>query len=562
MIHAGRAIAVQSPRFGDDWWQRGVIYQVYPRSFADSDGDGVGDLNGILDHLDYLGRDGLGVDALWLSPIYPSPGLDLGYDVSDHGSVDPLFGSEEDFDRLIAEAHRRGIRIILDLVLNHTSDQHPWFQSSRSSRTGPFADWYLWRDPAGYGPDGQPLPPNNWVSYFGGPGWQWEPRRKQFYFHTFLTEQPELDWRTPAVETAQFDIARRWLDRGVDGFRLDVFNAFLKHPGLPSNPSRPGTSTWARQVHRYDRDQADLKELIGRFRSMVDAFPGRMTVGELFDGQIEQAAALSAPRHLVFDWELLGTQWTAAALNAALARREAVFGDDLWPTVVLSNHDQSRHATRLVASVSGHDPDAVAKAAAVLLLTVRGTPFIYYGEEIGMEDVEIPAEASVDPPAARVGPDFAWWDRSRCRTPMPWSDRPGGGFTTGRPWLPMGDDIATRNVEAQLADHGSVLALYRRLTALRAELPALQVGAFELLPSAGGEIVAYRRTAAGQALVVVLNLARGAASWRVPDAPPGTRWKTVLSTDGRAPATEFQITVPELPLEADEARILLAAADD
>jgi alpha-glucosidase len=561
MDHAGHPIAVQSPRFGDDWWQRGVIYQVYPRSFADSDGNGVGDLPDIIEHLDYLGRDGLGVDALWLSPIYPSPGLDLGYDVSDHGSVDPLFGTEADFDRLVVEAHRRGIRIILDLVLNHTSDQHPWFRSSRSSRTGPFADWYLWRDPAGYGPDGDPLPPNNWTSYFGGPGWHWEPRRKQFYFHTFLTEQPELDWRRPAVEAAQFAMVRRWLDRGVDGFRLDVFNAFLKHPGLPSNPSRPGTSTWARQVHRYDRDQPDLKDLIGRFRAMVDAYPGRMTVGELFDGQIEQAAELTGPRHLVFDWELLGTQWTAAAVTAALARRDAVFGEDRWPTVVLSNHDQSRHASRLVASDAGHDPDAVAKAAAVMLLTLRGTPFIYYGEEIGMEDVEIPPEESVDPPAARVGPDFAWWDRSRCRTPMPWSAGPGAGFTTGRPWLRIGPDSETRNVAAQLADPGSVLALYRRLTALRAELPALQVGEFELLPSAGTGLVAYTRTTPDQTLLVVLNLGHERAAWRVPDAPAGRCWLTVLVSAGE-PSAPAPFAGPDVTLEADEARILQAVPDD
>ncbi|MGZ8514386.1 MAG: alpha-amylase family glycosyl hydrolase [Candidatus Limnocylindrales bacterium] len=553
---------MQSPRFGDDWWRRGVIYQVYPRSFADSDGDGVGDLPGILDHLDYLGRTGLGVDALWLSPIYPSPGLDLGYDVSDHGSVDPLFGTDADFDRLVAEAHRRGIRIILDLVLNHTGDQHPWFRSSRSSRVGPFADWYLWRDPAGYGPDGEPLPPNNWTSYFGGPGWQWESRRKQFYFHTFLTEQPELDWRTPAVEAAQFAMVRRWLDRGVDGFRLDVFNAFLKHPGMPSNPSRPGTSSWARQVHRYDRDQPDLKELIGRFRAMVDAVPGRMTVGELFDGQIEQAAELTASRHLVFDWELLGTQWTAAAVNAALARRDAVFGEDRWPTVVLSNHDQSRHASRLVASVAGHDRDAVAKAAAVLLLTVRGTPFIYYGEEIGMEDVEIPPDESVDSPVARVGPDFAWWDRSRCRTPMPWSGGPGAGFTTGRPWLRIGSDSATRNVAAELDDNGSVLTLYRRLTALRAAMPALQVGAFELLPSAGSSVVAYTRATPDQTLLVVLNLAREPTPWRVPGASDSVRWRTALTTGAVPSVTERLVVGREIALGADEARILEAVADD
>ncbi len=562
MSHLGRPLAVQSPRFGDDWWQRGVIYQIYPRSFADSDGDGVGDLPGILEHLDHLGPDGLGVDALWLSPIYQSPGLDLGYDVSDHGSVDPLFGTEADFDRLVVEAHRRGLRIILDLVLNHTSDRHPWFRSSRSSREGPFADWYLWRDPSGYGPDGEPLPPNNWTSYFGGPGWQWEPRRKQFYFHTFLTEQPELDWRTPAVEAAQFAMVRRWLERGVDGFRLDVVNAFLKHPGLPSNPSRPGTSTWARQVHRYDRDQPDLKDLIARFRAMVDAVPGRMTVGELFDGQIEQAAELTAPRHPVFDWELLGTQWTAAAVNAALARREAVFGPDRWPTVVLSNHDQSRHASRLVGSVAGHDRDAVAKAAAVLLLTVRGTPFMYYGEEIGMEDVAIPAEESVDPPAARVGPDFAWWDRSRCRTPMPWSAGAGAGFTSGHPWLRIGSDSETRNVAAQLADRRSVLALYRRLIGLRASMPALQTGTFELLPGGGPDLVAYTRTCLDQTLLIVLNLSRESTIWRVPDAPSGSCWRTALDVGDATSMGDFIVSGSDVALAPDAARILEAAGDD
>ena len=265
----GRAI----PRFGDDWWRRGVVYQIYPRSFADTDGDGVGDLPGIIAHLDHLGPDGLGVDAIWLSPIYPSPGLDLGYDVSDHERVDPLFGTEDDFDRLVAEAHRRGIRVVLDLVMNHTSDAHRWFGSSSDGRTGPHADWYLWRDAAGVGPDGERLPPNNWVSWFGGSGWEWEPAREQFYFHTFLAEQPELDWRAPGVEDAQFEMVRGWLERGVDGFRLDTFNCFLKHPDLPSNPTRPGSTAWTRQVHIYDRDQPDLPELIGRFRAIVDSKP-------------------------------------------------------------------------------------------------------------------------------------------------------------------------------------------------------------------------------------------------------------------------------------------------
>jgi alpha-glucosidase len=560
VTQVGRPPVVQAPRFGADWWQRGVVYQVYPRSFADADGDGVGDLPGIMEHLDYLGRDGLGVDALWLSPIYPSPGRDLGYDVTDHGAVDPLLGSDADFDRLVAEAHRRGLRIVLDLVLNHTSDEHPWFRSSRTSRIGPFADWYLWRDPAGVGPDGAPLPPNNWTSYFGGPGWQWEPRREQFYFHTFLTEQPDLDWRTPAVEAAQFAMVRRWLERGVDGFRLDVFNALLKHPELPSNPSRPGTSTWARQVHRYDRDQPDLKELIARFRALLDASPGHMSVGELFDGQIEQAAELTAPGHLVFDWELLGTHWTGAAIRAALARREGAFGSNRWPTVVLTNHDQSRHASRLVASVGGHDRNAVAKAAALLLLTVRGTPFLYYGEEIGMGDVEIPADESVDLPALRLGPDFAWWDRSQCRTPLPWSSGPGAGFTTGRPWLRMGPDTETRNVGAQLRDRWSVLNWYRRLIALRASMPALQVGTFELLPAMATSMVAYARRTTGQTSLVVLNVGRERATWRLPRAPDAMAWRVALSTSDRAPSIGEDGGGFETELEPDEAWVLEAVA--
>ena len=250
------------------------------------------------------------------------PGLDLGYDVSDHERVDPLFGTEDDFDRLVDAAHRRGIRVILDLVMNHTSDAHRWFVASRAGRDGPYADWYLWRDPAGEDEHGSPLPPNNWVSFFGGPGWEWEPARRQFYYHTFLVEQPELDWRAAGVEDAQFEMVRGWLARGVDGFRLDVFNTFLKHPDLPSNPSKPGVSAWDRQVHLFDRDQPDFPALIGRFRAILDEEPGRMSIGELFDGTIETAAGLTTDRHLVFDWQLLVSPWDAPAIRAAIEARE------------------------------------------------------------------------------------------------------------------------------------------------------------------------------------------------------------------------------------------------
>ena len=539
---------LEGARFGDDWWQRGVVYQIYPRSFADSDGDGIGDLTGIVDHLDHLGPDGLGVDAIWLSPIYPSPGVDLGYDVSDHERVDAVFGSEEDFDRLVEEAHRRGIRVVLDLVMNHTSDAHRWFGASRRGRTGPYADRYLWADPAGTGTAGQPLPPNNWVSWFGGPGWEWVPGRDQFYFHTFLAEQPELNWRDPAVEEAQFRMVRGWLERGVDGFRLDVFNVFLKHPDLRSNPTSTGPTAWTRQTHIHDRDQPDLPALIGRFRAILDAKPGRMSVGELFDGTIETAANLTTDRHLVFDWELVTMAWTAAGVGSAVAAREAAFGESRWPAAALSNHDQPRHASRLAASIGATDRDAVARAAALLLLTLRGTPFLYYGEELGMGDVDIPPDESVDPPASRVGPDFEWWDRSRCRTPMPWSAGPGAGFTTGRPWLRLGPDADKRNVQAQLQDPGSVLSFYRRIIALRAATPALQVGSLRVQPGSDGDVVAYTRETSDQVILVVLNIGRVGVAWHLPEWSQGSGWRLLLTTIG--------ITVPDAALPDGTATVL------
>jgi alpha-glucosidase len=510
---AGRVEAAFESR---DAWLDAVIYQVYPRSFADSDGDGVGDLPGIIDRLDQLGPDGLGIDAIWLSPIYPSPGLDVGYDVSDHARVDPVFGTEADFDRLVAEAHRHDLRIILDLVLNHTSDQHAWFEASRASRNNPYADWYLWRDPAGAGPAGEPLPPNNWVSFFGGSAWEFEPRRGQFYLHTFLVEQPDLNWRNPAVEAAQLAIVRGWLERGVDGFRLDVFNAFLKHPDLPSNPERPGRTAWLRQVHVFDRDQPDFVDLLARFRAVVDAYPGRFTVGELFDGGPDEAARLTADHHLVFDWELVTAPWSAEAFRTIVERREATFGPGRRPTLVLSNHDQPRHASRLATSAGTADVDGIAKAAAVLLLDLRGTPFLYYGEEIGMVDVAIPRDEIIDPPARIAGPDFPWWNRDQCRTPMPWSAGPGAGFTTGRPWLRIGADAARRNVAAASADPGSVLATYRRLLAARRSLEALRRGDYRTLDAGHPDVFAWRRSTADSSAVVVVNFATAARQVRVP----------------------------------------------
>jgi alpha-glucosidase len=529
---------------GDTWWRDGVIYQVYPRSFADSDGDGTGDLPGIIDHLDYLGRSGLGVDAIWLSPIYPSPGLDVGYDVSDHETIDPRFGTDADFDRLVRDAHRRGLRVILDLVMNHTSDRHRWFEASRQSRDNPYADWYLWRDPGGFDGDGEPRPPNNWVSFFGGPAWTWEPRREQFYLHTFLPEQPDLNWRNPAVEAAQFKMVRGWLDRGVDGFRLDVFNAFLKHPDLPSNPSREGTTAWTRQDHLNDRDQPDFRDLLSRFRAVIDAYAGRFTVGELFDAGPERAAELTSDHHLVFDWGLVGTAWSAEAFGSVIDRREQIFGPDRWPTLVLSNHDQPRHASRLAASAEMHDTDAIAKAAAVVLLGLRGTPFLYYGEEIGMVDVPIPTDEIIDPPARRAGPDFAWWNRDQCRTPMAWTGGLGAGFTSGRPWLRIGEDAAYRNVEAQAADPSSVLACYRRLLRARRQTPALRSGALHRLTVDDPDVLGWVRGSGEDAAIVLVNFAAAERSVRWQPAGDGS-WHvlTGTSTEPSKPTGDAEITL-------------------
>ncbi|HEY7589675.1 MAG TPA: alpha-glucosidase [Candidatus Limnocylindrales bacterium] len=547
---------VEGAAFGSDWWQRGVVYQVYPRSFADANGDGVGDLAGLIDRLDYL-NDGteqsLGVDAIWLSPIYPSPGVDVGYDVSDHASIDPLFGTLDDFDRLIDEAHRRGIRIVLDLVMNHTSSAHPWFQESRADARGPRADWYIWRDP----PRAWSRPPvrrrpNNWVSFFGGPAWTWDDARGQFYLHTFLPEQPDLNWRNPEVRAAMLAMVRGWLDRGVDGFRLDVFNAYFKHAELRSNPRRVvGRRAYDRQRHHYDKDQPELHEFLAEFRALVEERDGRMTVGELFAADPRRAREYAAPRHLIFDFHLINQPWSAAAFAAATAEREAIFGADGWPTVVLSNHDQSRHVSRFGG---GRDGDAIARAAAVLLLGLRGTPFVYYGEEIGLRDVSIPRAEIVDPPARRGGPIARrlspWWNRDQARSPMPWGDGPNGGFSPVRPWLRVAPDAAMRNVARQATDPASVLSAYRRLVWLRRAHPALQVGTYRRLTDAGRDVLAWVRAAGDDTIVLAVNFGRGPGSFRL-EAPSGQTWQRLFGTHEPAPSAARGGERVELrPLEA------------
>jgi alpha-glucosidase len=537
-----------------DWWKGGVVYQIYPRSFADSNGDGIGDLPGILAHLDHLrgeGPDALGVDAIWLSPMYPSPDYDFGYDVADYVGVDPKYGTLADFDRLVEACHARGLKVILDLVLNHTSHQHAWFEASRASRTGPFADWYIWRDSPGRSPTGRRRPPNNWRSFFGGSAWTWEPRREQFYMHTFLPEQPDVNWRNPATRAALLDVVRTWLDRGVDGFRLDVFNTFFKDEALRSNPRKIGRrGWWGWQRHLHDRDQPELAAALAELRGLVDAKADRMTVGELFDNAFEAAAAYSIPGHLIFDWSLIGLPWDARAFAAAIARRDEVFGAG-WPANVLSNHDQPRHASRYdePAPATQAVGDRRAGVAAALLLTLRGTPFLYYGEEIAMRNLRVPNAEALDPPARRASWLFPWWNRDQARGPMQWRGGPGAGFTTGRPWLPIAPDADSRNVATQAADPGSVLALYRRLIALRQATPALIVGDQELLDVGDADVLAYRRSLDGRTALVALNFASRTAAIELPASPAGRTWLVGLSTHDRSAGSELRGGLTLSPLE-------------
>ena len=554
---------VENAAFGEDWWRRGVVYQVYPRSFADSNDDGFGDLPGLIDRLDYL-NDGtersLGIDAIWLSPIHPSPGFDVGYDVADYDAIDPIFGTLDDFDRLVAEAHRRGIRLMLDLVMNHTSSEHSWFEQSRRDPNGPYGDWYLWRD-GRQGRLGRRSAPNNWSSFFGGSAWTWDEVRGQYYLHTFLPEQPDVNWRNPAVREAMLTMVRGWLERGVDGFRLDVFNAFFKDADLRSNPRRyRGRRPYDRQVHLYDKDQPELLDFLAEFRALVDSFPGSMTVGELFSSDPIGAVRLSAPRHLVFDWWLIKTPWQAPAFVRASQMREEMFRESGWPTVVLGNHDQSRLASRLAPHADGTSSDEVARAAAVLSLTLRGTPFLYYGEEIGARDVSVTWEEIIDPPARRGGRLIRrlipWWNRDQARSPMPWGGGgPNGGFTAGRPWLRTAPDVETRNVAIQADDPASVLNAYRRLLWLRRRHPALQVGGYRHVATHTPDVYVYERATDTETIIVAVNFAATDRNFAIRTS---RRWRMLFDTHAPDGSTSREIGAGgELTLRPRQAVVLV-----
>jgi alpha-glucosidase len=522
------------------WWERGIIYQIYPRSFMDSNGDGIGDLRGIQAQLDYF--EWLGVDALWISPIFPSPMADFGYDISNYTDIDPVFGTMDDFDALLADAHRRGLKVLLDYVPNHTSDRHPWFIESRSSRNNPKRNWYIWRDAKSDGG-----PPNNWLANFGGRAWEWDERTGQYYYHAFLKEQPDLDWRNPEVQQAMLDVMRFWLERGVDGFRVDVMHHILKDPDLrdnPPNPSwKPGHSPYRELLTTYTVDLPEVQDIVAGMRGVLEEYDDRMMVGEVYlpvERIMAYYGASGEGAHLPFNFQLIGLPWQARDIAAAVQRYEALLPSFAWPNWVLGNHDKPRVATRVGV--------AQARVAAMLLLTLRGTPTMYYGDEIGMQNVPIPPDQVQDPfeknvPGLGLGRDPE-------RTPMQWDGGGNAGFTTGTPWLPIGEDFTRTNVAAQRSDPASLLSFYKRLIGLRRAESALAVGDFSCLP-AGEDLIAYVRKAGERKLLIVLNFGAHPRAFDLSEL--GRSARVLLSTHMDRTAAEVANT---MPLRADEGLII------
>lgn len=527
------------------WWQTGIIYQIYPRSYQDSNNDGIGDLPGIRQRLDYI--QSLNVDAVWLSPIFPSPMHDFGYDVADYTGIHPIFGTMADFDALLSAVHERGLKLLLDLVPNHTSDEHPWFQESRRSRDNPKRDWYIWRDPA---PDGGP--PNNWLSHFGGPAWTFDEQTGQYYLHQFLRQQPELNYRNPAVLQAMLDVMRFWLDKGVDGFRVDVIWMMLKDEQFrdePPNPAWDGVNPFSSLLHIYTQNLPGVHDIIRQMRAVLDEYGERMMVGEIYlpnEALMTYYGRNHDECHLPFNFQLIRTPWQAQIVRQVVDAYEAALPPGGWPNWVLGNHDQHRTATRV--------GPAQARVANMLLLTLRGTPTSYYGEELGLENVPIPPEFIQDPPAVNQ-PEIAHIvGRDPERTPMPWDDSPNAGFTgpAVTPWLPLADNYREQNVARQNEDPTSMLALYRALTSLRRAEPALHVGAYRSVEAGHPDVFAYVRTADdGAAFLVVLNFGSEAHTLDLSGVAPAADIAVATSMTRTG-----KVDLGRLALSADEGLIL------
>jgi alpha-glucosidase len=532
------------------WWQRGIIYQVYPRSFKDSNGNGVGDIRGIIAQLEYLSW--LGVNTIWISPVYPSPMADFGYDIANFTDIDPLFGNLASFDELVKQSHKHDIKVIIDFVPNHTSDQHPWFIESRSSRTNPNRDWYVWADPK---PDGSP--PNNWFSMFGGSAWELDAPTGQYYLHSFLKQQPDLNWRNPAVKAAMFDVVRFWLERGVDGFRIDVANFIMKDPQLRDNPLN-ASHTWTyhkslgdydSQIHLYDKGDSDIHAIFRELRRLLDRYSTqspRIAIGEVHVVNWKEWATYYGRNldelHMPFNFGLLYVPWKGQSIRQVVDEIEASLQANAWPCYVLGNHDESRIASRV--------GPAQARVAMMLLLTLRGTPTMYYGDEIGMHDVEIPPELVQDRweknmPVLGLG-------RDPSRTPMQWDSSPNAGYCSpsAHPWLPIANDYEHINVAIEREDPMSMLSLTRALIRLRNAIPALQSGTYHPIENISGDCFAYLRQFDQQRYAVFLNFSGTEYTLALSSAQKG---HIVISTHLDR---EGAVDVTSLSLRANEGCII------
>ena len=520
-----------------DWWRGAVIYQIYPRSFQDHNNDGVGDLVGITSRLEYVAD--LGVDAIWLSPVFTSPMKDFGYDVSNYRDIDPIFGSLEDFDRLVEKAHSLGLKVIIDQVISHSSDRHPWFAESRLSRTNEKADWYVWADPK---PDGSP--PNNWLSIFGGSAWHWDGRRMQYYLHNFLTSQPDLNFHNPAVQDALLGEMRFWLERGVDGFRLDTVNFYFHSQTLQSNPpvrpedysasTAPAVNPYNLQEHLYDKSQPENVEFLKRVRALLDEYPGSTTVGEIGDAQhqlevMAQYTSGNDKLHMCYTFDYLGGEYTARHFAEALkaTRNEAPDG---WICLAFSNHDVVRHVSRWAPH--GHE-GRLTNQAALLLLTMRGSVCLYQGEELGLTEAEIAYDDLVDPYGIEFWPEFK--GRDGCRTPMVWHAhvRNGGFSAADRAWLPVPAQHLPYAVDQQDNVANSTLSFYRAVLRFRKEHPELIKGDLEVIEGTPEGVLAFTRSLDGQTVFCAFNMSTEPVEYELPgDLAP---------TDAGAPGSDGQL---------------------
>ena len=514
-----------SPDTAQEWWRGAAIYQIYPRSFADSNGDGIGDLAGITAHLDHVA--GLGVDGIWLSPFFASPMKDFGYDVADYRAVDAIFGTLADFDALVARAHALGLKVIIDQVYSHTSDLHGWFAESRADRHSPKADWYVWADAKADG-----SPPNNWQSVFGGPAWTWDARRGQYYMHNFLSAQPQLNLHAPAVQDALLDVARFWLDRGVDGFRIDAINFAMCDPDLRDNPPAPETNDvrtrpFDFQLHVHNQSHPDIPLFLERLRTLTDGYDGIFTVAEVggagAEAEMKAFTRGDARLNSAYGFNFL----YASELTPALVRDAVEQWPDApgvgWPSWAFENHDAPRALSRWAAP--GHQAD-FARLKIALLVALRGNIFLYQGEELGLTQVEIPFDRLQDPEAIANWP--LTLSRDGARTPMPWCETsPHGGFSSVEPWLPLGTDHARLAVALQARDPHSMLAQTRAALALRRENPALLAGDIRILEAAGS-LLAFERCGDGQRALCVFNIGPTPIVWR--PAEPAA-WRTLSVTN-------------------------------